>query len=397
MNSNALRLGAGYFMYFGTVGIFAPFWSPYLAARGFTAIEIGLLMALVAAARTVVPVGLGTLADATRRPTRVLQAISALAIVTFALFPAQSGLMQFAILSLLFGAFWNAVIPLYDAHTLNYLGDQSAQYGRVRLWGSIGFILFSWGGGIVLVSHGYGLVPWLALPPMIGAFLATLTIAPMRTSTGLVPVRGLGEVLKSRAVVVSLVIATLVVLSSGSYYAFFSIWLEMNDYGKSTIGLLWAVGVMAEVAIFAAGSSLLSRFSIRSLFVAAAAGSAVRWFIVAFFASNRVLLPASQLLHCLTFAVLHFAVVLTAHREFPPGTEATGQSLFSSVAYGGGGLLGSLLAGVIWTTVSPRAAYVASGFIVMLAAICALVGLRRTGLDYGPSATVRRRLRSFKD
>lgn len=379
-----MRLGAGYFMYFGAVGIFAPFWSPYLAARGFTAIEIGLLIALVAAARTVMPIGLGWLADITRRPTRVLQLVSALAVVTFAMFPARSGLAQFAILSLLFGAFWNAVIPLYDAHTLNHLGERSAQYGRVRLWGSVGFIIFSWAGGVLLVSHGYALVPWLALPPMICAFVATLTIAPMRASAGLVPVRGLGEVIRSRAVVLSLVIATLVVMSSGAYYAFFSIWLEMNDYGNAAIGLLWALGVMAEVAIFAAGSSLLSRFSIRSLFVAAAAGSAVRWLIVAFFASNRILLPASQLLHCLSFAVLHFAIVLTAHREFPPGTQGTGQSLFSSVAYGGGGLLGSLLAGVIWTTVSPRAAYVGSAFIVMLAAICAVVGLRRTGLDHEP-------------
>jgi PPP family 3-phenylpropionic acid transporter len=220
---------------------------------------------------------------------------------------------------------------------------------------------------------------------MICAFLVTLTISPMRAVPGLVPVRGLRDVLRSRGVLVALVVATLVVMSSGAYYAFFSIWLEMNHYGKGTIGLLWAVGVMAEVAVFAFGSTLLSRFSIRALFTAAAVGSAVRWLLVAFCASDRVLLPASQLLHCLSFAVLHFAIVLTAHREFPSGLESTGQSLFSSVAYGAGGLLGSLLAGVIWTTFSPRDAYVGAAFIVMLAAICAVLGLRGTALDKAPS------------
>ncbi|MBB6091564.1 PPP family 3-phenylpropionic acid transporter [Povalibacter uvarum] len=385
MKSNAVRLAGGYFMYFAAVGIFAPFWSPYLAARGFTALEIGLLMALVAAARAVVPIGLGWLADVTHRPTRVLQGAALCAALTFAVFPLQSGLLQFAILSLLFGAFWNAVIPLYDTHTLNHLGEHSARYGRVRLWGSVGFIASSWIGGALLARNGYSLVPWLALPPMICAFLVTLTISPMRVAPGLVPVRGLRDVLRSRAVLVALVVATLVVMSSGAYYAFFSIWLEMNHYGKGTIGLLWALGVMAEVAIFAFGSTLLSRFSIRALFMAAAIGSAVRWLVVAFFASSRVLLPASQLLHCLSFAVLHFAIVLTAHREFPRGLESTGQSLFSSVAYGGGGLLGSLLAGVIWTTFSPRDAYVCAAFIVMLATICAVLGLRGTALDKAPS------------
>ncbi len=380
-----MRLSGGYFMYFAAVGIFAPFWSPYLAARGFTALEIGLLMALVAAARTIVPVGLGWLADVTHRPTRVLQGAALCAALTFAVFPLQSGLLQFAILSLLFGAFWNAVIPLYDTHTLNHLGEHSARYGRVRLWGSVGFIASSWIGGALLARNGYSLVPWLALPPMICAFLVTLTISPMRAAPGLVPVRGLRDVLRSRAVLVALVVATLVVMSSGAYYAFFSIWLEMNHYGKGTIGLLWALGVMAEVAIFAFGSTLLSRFSIRALFMAAAIGSAVRWLVVAFFASDRILLPASQLLHCLSFAVLHFAIVLTAHREFPRGLESTGQSLFSSVAYGGGGLLGSLLAGVIWTTFSPRDAYVCAAFIVMLATICAVLGLRGTALDKAPS------------
>ncbi|HMN45674.1 MAG TPA: MFS transporter [Povalibacter sp.] len=381
MNSDSLRLAAGYFMYFGAVGIFAPFWSPYLALRGFGPVEIGLLIALVSAARAVVPLMLGWIADATKRPTRVLQISAALAVVCFALFPLQSGLLSFGLLSLLFGAFWNAVIPLFDSHALHHLGTQSHRYGRLRLWGSVGFIVVTSVGGFILDQAGYRWVPWLALPPMIGAFLMTLTVPPMATTADRISLRELGSIVRSRGVVAALVVATLVVMSSGAYYAFFSIWLETNHYDKSTIGLLWALGVLAEVAVFAMGQSLLTRFSIRTLFIAAAAGTAVRWMVVAWFVAHPVLLAASQLLHCLSFAVLHFAIVLTAHREFPPALQSTGQSLFSSVAYGGGGLAGSLLAGVIWAAVSARASYVTAAIIVVFATICAVLGLRGTSLD----------------
>jgi len=381
VNRNALRLCAGYFAYFGAVGIFAPFWSPYLAQRGFSAVEIGLLIALVAAARCVVPIGLGWLADATRRPTLILRAAAALAAGSFALFQTQQGLFAFAVLSLLFGAFWNSIIPLYDAHTLRHLGSESARYGHLRLWGSIGFIVFSCAGGLILGRTGYAFAPWLTLLPMIGTFVVTLTLPPMEMPATRVSLRGIGPVLRTRAVWMAALVSALVVTSSGAYYAFFSIWLEMNHYSKSTTGWLWAIGVMAEVGVFAIGPSLLARFSIRTLFIAAAAGTAVRWTVVAWFAADLLLLSLSQLLHCLSFAVLHFAMVLTAQRAFPRGLENSGQSLFSSVAYGFGGLLGSALAGVIWTTVSPRASYVCAAFIVVLATVCAVLGLRGTALD----------------
>lgn len=381
MSSNSLRLCAGYFTYFGAVGIFAPFWSPYLALRGFNPIEIGLLIALVAAARSVVPIALGSLADVTRRPTRILQATAALAAISFALFPLQSGLGAFMVLSLIFGAFWNSIIPLHDAHTLDHLGRNSSRYGHLRMWGSIGFIVFSWAGGIILERSGQALTPWLALAPMIATFLITLTLAPMSMSDVRLPLRAMAPLLRSRAIRVALLVSALTVMSSGAYYAFFSIWLEINHYSKSAIGLLWAVGVMAEVSVFALGPALWSRFSIRTLFIVAAAGTAVRWSMVAWLAAYPLLLTLSQLLHCLTFAVLHFAMVLTAHREFPREFASSGQSLFSSAAYGVGGLAGSALAGVIWTTVSPRASYVAAAFIVVFATICAVLGLRGTALD----------------
>lgn len=381
MNSSSLRLCAGYFAYFGAVGIFAPFWSPYLALRGFSALEIGVLIAVVAAARSVSPIGFGWLADATQRPTMVLRIAAGLAAASFALLPLQSGLAGFVALSVCFGVFWNSVIPLYDAHTLSHLGAASARYGRLRLWGSVGFIVFSWAGGVWFGRVGYEQVPLLILGLTAATFVATLAISPMPARATPASSGRFGVALRSRAVIVALLVSALVIMSFGPYYAFFSLWLERHGYDQATIGLLWALGVAAEIGVFALGQSLLARFSIRMLFIAAAVGTALRWLVVALLVASPVALALSQLLHCLGFAVLHFATVLTAQRAFPRGLESSGQSLFSAVVYGVGGLLGSLLAGVIWTTFSPQASYVCAVFIVVLAALCAAVGLRGTALD----------------
>jgi MFS transporter, PPP family, 3-phenylpropionic acid transporter len=381
VNSNAWRLGAGYFTYFGAVGIFVPFWSPYLALHGFSALEIGLLVSLMAAARSIGPLGLGWLADVSRRPTVVLRVAAGLAMVTFALLPLQSHLAGFACLTLLFGVFWNAVIPLYDAHALSHLDNAAAHYGRLRLWGSVGFIVVAWAAGLVFDRVGYLQVPPLMFFLIAATFLVMLTIDPMQIRSLPVRPRQLGSSLRSRTVLISLMTSALVVMSFAPYYVFFSIWLEQYHYSKAAIGALWALGVIAEIGIFFIGPTLLSRFSIRTLFIAAAAGTAVRWIAVAWLVHHPWLLALSQLLHCLGFAVLHFAMVLTAQREFPDELANIGQSVFSSVAYGAGGLIGSLLAGVIWTTISPRASYVGAAFIVVLAAICAAQGLRGTPLD----------------
>ena len=378
---HTLWLCAGYFTYFGAVGIYAPFWSPYLALRGFDAVDIGLLIALPSAARAIVPIVLGWLADATHRATAILRIAALLAGITFALFPFQSGLGAFAVLAVLFGAFWNAVIPLYDSHTLSHLGTQSSHYGRLRLWGSVGFIVVSTLAGGVLQHLGYSIVPWIAWALMVATFVITLMLNPVQGRPARSSLRGLGAAVRSRAVAIPLLVSTLVVMSCGAYYAFFTLWLEMHGYSRTAIGVLWAVGVMAEVVVFAIGSHLLARFSLQTLFVAAAFGSALRWTAVGLGAAHPIVIGLSQVLHCLSFAVLHFAMVLTAHREFPRELANSGQTLFNSVAYGVGGLLGGLLAGVIWAAISPQASYVCAAFIVVLATICAAAGLRGPAPD----------------
>jgi PPP family 3-phenylpropionic acid transporter len=255
------------------------------------------------------------------------------------------------------------------------------------LWGSVGFIAASWLGGATFERIGYQAVPTLTVTLVGLTLIATLLIRPLdQASDKHAQGAGFGKAVASRAAIVALASAALIAVSFGAYYVFFSLYLAAHGYSKQAIGLLWALGVIAEVVVFAAGSSLLRRFTIRNLFVAAALGTCIRWWMTALWVAQPVAIACAQLLHCLGFAVLHFAIVLSAQRLFPAGLASRGQALFSSVGYGFGGMAGSLLAGVIWVGFSPRASYVSAAFIVVLAAVLAFVGLRGTVLDSQPSS-----------
>lgn len=381
------RLAASYFIYFSAVGLFTPFWSPFLADRGFSAIEISWLLAVAAAIRSFGPLLVGWIADVSH-PTYVLRAAALLAVASFAVLPAHASLTGFILFSVLYSLSWNSIAPLYDVHTLAHLGAGSSRYGNIRLWGSLGFITASWLGGMVFEHGGYALFPRVLIGLVGLSLLATHLIRPMARSAGIDQSGpGFGASLRSRAGIVSLTIAALMAVSFGAYYVFFSLYLELHGYSKTMIGMLWALGVLAEVLVFAAGQSLLRRFSIRTLFVLAAAGTATRWVIVAVLVDHPLILALSQLLHSLGFAVLHFAIVLSAQRLFPGGMVSRGQAVFSSVGYGFGAMLGNLLAGVMWVAFSPRASYVSAAFIVVLATFLAAVGLRGTVLDNRPART----------
>jgi PPP family 3-phenylpropionic acid transporter len=384
VRSPAARLSIAYFVYFSAIGIFTPFWSPYLALRGFNAFEIGLLLAVAAGVRSIGPLAFGWLADASGRPTAILRLAALASVLSFALLPLLSGLVGFIALTVLFCFGWNFIAPSLDTHTLASLGARSARYGRIRSWGSLGFIALSWLGGVIFERMGYQLVPSLMMGFIAATLLATMSIAsspPVVHAPRTVSFRG---ALRSRPVLVALLVAALISLSFGPYYTFFSLYLERFGYSRGVIGFLWALGVLAEIGIFAAGGSMLARYSIRALFISASAATALRWALIALFADSVITLAFAQLLHSMGFAVLHVAVVLTAQRQFPSDAAARGQALFSSVGYGVGGMLGSLLGGIVWSTISPRAAYLCAAVVVVLATFCAWAGLRGTSLDRDP-------------
>jgi PPP family 3-phenylpropionic acid transporter len=374
-------LSIAYFVYFCAIGIYTPFWSPYLSLRGFDAFDIGLLLAIGAGVRSIGPLAFGWLADASGRPTAVLRVAALLSVLSFATLPLLSGLFGFIVLTVLFSFGWNSIAPSLDAHTLARLGPTSARYGRIRLWGSVGFIALSWLGGVWFEKVGYEWVPTLMMAFVVATLAATMSIASAPMPAHAPSTANFGSALRKRPVLVTLAVAALISMSFGPYYAFFSLYLESFGYGRGMIGFLWALGVLAEIGVFAAAGPVLARFSIRMLLIGAATATAIRWVVIACFPQQVFLIALVQLLHCMGFAVLHFAIVVSAQRLFPSAAASRGQALFSSVSYGVGGMLGSLFGGLIWSGISPTASYLWAAVVVVLAALFAAAGLRGTSLD----------------
>jgi MFS transporter, PPP family, 3-phenylpropionic acid transporter len=381
VTSPAARLSIAYFVYFCAIGIYTPFWSPYLALRGFGPVEIGLLLAVAAGVRSVGPLAFGWLADASGRPTAVLRFAALLSVLSFAALPLLSNLFGFIVMMMAFSFGWNAIAPALDARTLAGIGPTSARYGRIRVWGSIGFIAVAWLGGLLFERAGYAWVPILMMAFVVATLAATMSLASNPSVAAVAAPTSFRSALRTRPVLVALTVALLISLSFGPYYAFFSLYLESFGISRGVIGFLWALGVIAEIGIFAAGGAMLAKYSIRTLLTVAALATAVRWVVIALLPQHLFLLALVQLLHCMGFAVLHFAIVLTAQRSFPTGAAARAQALFSSVGYGIGGTLGSLVGGVIWSAISPTASYLFAAVVVVCAAFCAAFGLRATALD----------------
>lgn len=377
MKRGELALAAGYFAYFGAVGVFQPYWPAHLQSLGYSAATIGVLMAAFSGVRVVGPIGSAWLADhlPDRRPVLIVSAALAAATV-FALLHAEA--LWASLLGLCaYSLFFNGIMPVYDAHTLDGLGADSHRYGWLRLWGSIGFVVTSYGVGIAIDRVGGGAIAWslFAMVVLTTALMFALPRAPHRIANAAAPGTFLAA-LKRPAVLAFLAICFLQLASFGGYYSFYTLYLQHYGYDASTIGFYWACGVVAEIAVFVLGPRLVRRFPLIVLLHAALLGTVVRWVLVAAFPEQPAIMLFAQALHLFGFGLFHAVTVLLAPKLLPPGSEARAQALVSSFGWGAGGIAGSLLAGWLWDAAGPRTVYGASAAFVAVAVVVAAAALK---------------------
>ena len=371
-----VKLGGGFFWYFAALGLFAPWWPLYLSDRGFGALQIGLLMGVFSALRVLGPPVVAHWADASGQRLRVARATAAAAIVAIMVFPWLDGFCAFAVLLACYSAAWNGLLSVYDAHVLGRLRADTGRYARLRLWGSIGFILTSAAGGWWLGLSGIGALPW-SIAALLGLALASLlSLDAGHEGRQPAPRTPLGPSFADRRVWVFLLVAFLMVASMGAYNNFFSLLLERHGYSRGAIGLLWAWGATAEIAVFAGAPWLLARYSLRAIMISALALTALRWIVLVSFIDVPAIVFASQTLHLASFGLFHLASVALAQTLFPPAALARGQSLLGSLGYGLGGMSGALASGWLWDHVGPESPYLAAVLVVLCALGVAVAGLR---------------------
>jgi len=172
-----------------------------------------------------------------------------------------------------------------------------------------------------------------------------------------------------RPVVVSFLLAGFLIQAShGPYYTFYSLYLSGHGYSETMIGQLWAWGVVAEIAVFLKMHAWLPRFGARRLLLVATVLTAIRWVFIALFVEQLWILAVAQTLHAASFGVFHAVAIYLTHRLFTGRCQGRGQALYSSISFGAGGALGSLIAGYLWEGVGAQWMYIAAAAVAMLAA-----------------------------
>lgn len=366
------RLASFYFLFFAAVGGFMPYWALYLESLGLQPGTIGTLMALMMATRIVAPNLWGWLADRRGRRMGVIRGGAVAALATFAVVPFLRDTVSLALVIVLYSVFWTAVLPQFEAVTLSHLGAGAARYSRIRLWGSVGFVLASAVIGRALDAGGAGVLPWLLLGLIAGVAAMSFAVtepAPLRETSASVPAR---DDLPLGRMVCLLLACALMQASHGPYYVFFSIHLEGLGYSGGEIGTLWALAVVAEVALFAAMPRLLAFKAHGALFAGCFALTALRWLLLAMAPATLPVLVLVQLLHAVSFGAYHALAISLVHELFAGGRQGRGQALYSSLSFGAGGAAGSAAAGWIWSGAGPQAAWLMG---VALAGVGGLVAL----------------------
>jgi MFS transporter, PPP family, 3-phenylpropionic acid transporter len=369
------RFGALSFCYFAAIGLFNPYAPLWFQSLGFSTLLIGGISALQAWTRVFAPYAWSWWGDHSGRRVELIRIAGAgTLLAALGLLGVQAAVPVAVVTALLFLAN-SGVVPLYEATLAHLLqtptGIDSARYGRVRMWGSVGFIVSATAFGALLEGVGIGIFPWF-----VAAMNAMLLIAALRlpaTREEAVHDEPAPPVLPLlRRPEVAWVFASIffTVLAHTSLYAFFSLYLVSLGYGKAAVGGLWAVSVLVEIVFFWKQGAWLPRLTLHRWLEVVAGVTALRFVATAAGGSWAPVLLLAQATHAITFAAHHSACIALVHRHFPGRLRGRGQALYTMLGYGLSGVVGGLGGGWIIASLGYAAVFWAAAACALLAWLC---------------------------
>ena len=327
----SLFLIAIYFVY----GAYVPFWSLWLESKGISAEQIGLLIGLglgIRFAGNLLIMGRANRASLLIPTCRYLAVLSLLCYLGFYWVDSFWALLA---LMLLANFIYPTLLPLSEALAARMMLQVKLDYGKVRLWGSAAFIVGSTLVG-ALVQH-YG-ASWVLHAMILGLLLLTgLSWLPMAPAPQDAPSSGnkigFRSLLTDRSFLIFLLVVSLLQGSHAAYYGFSALYWKAHGYAENVIGYLWALGVMAEIGMFALSRRLLKGFSYQQLFFIGGLGCVLRWTLLANTTELAWLLVA-QLLHAVTFCVSHLGAIRYMTQQLPAEQVIPAQTLYAAFPAG---------------------------------------------------------------
>lgn len=372
------RLSGFYWFYFASLGVIVPYWSLYLQSLAFDAKEISELMAILMATKIIAPYIWSWIADHTGHCMKIIRLGSVVSAIMFIGVFVHSSFWWLALVMLLFSFFWNATLPQFEANTMNFLGEDTHRYSVVRLWGSLGFVVAVIVIGSLLDDVGYQLVPISIFVLYIFISVFSFMVKDAKHETSNTQDGSIFTALKEPHIIALLLICFLMQMSHGPYYTFYSIYLKQFAYSSTTLGWLWALGVISEIILFLFMQRLMPKYGPRLLMIAALLLTSIRWLMIGFFVENLNMMIVAQCLHAASFGLYHAVAIELFHRNFKGKLQGRGQALYSAVSFGAGGAIGALISGAYWDVYSPQIIFSVASLVSFVAL---LIALKFTRLD----------------
>lgn len=359
--------------YFAHIGFFNPYLPLWLKSLGLPITVISLLASVQSFTRVFAPYAWGALSDHTGERVKLLRISAFVALCASAGLWVTGGAWWIGVVLLVLFTHTSSMMSLTEAAMAHLVAGDWGRYGRVRLWGSAGFLVTVFAAGAWFERFGMGAFPGWTAVTLAGVLLCTLWLPNIKEPAHheRKPGEPVGPVLRQPVVRWFFAALFFHVMAHFSVYGFLSLYLDALGYSKATIGALWAVSVLVEIAWFYAQGRLIVRFSMERWLVICAVATVVRMAMTAGLGGWLLALVVAQLLHALTFATHHTACMAMVTRHFPGRLRGRGQALFTVSGYGVGGVTGVLAGGVLAEHWGFRVVFAAAAGLGLLALFCA--------------------------
>jgi len=335
----AVRLSLFYGALFLVVGIVMPFWPLWLEARGLGAAEIGMVMGVGLLTRVIASPMAAHYADLRGNRQRMMTFLAAGMVGAYLLYGLTWNFWTILPVAMLSACFFPALMPLAESLTVRATYRQKLDYGRIRLWGSVSFVLVVPIGGFILEGRSVELVWWMIVSSAFIVFLATFILPrddqpKLATTERTRTWSRTQQLMRQKNFLLFLLVAGLIQASHATYYGFATLhWISLG-YSKTMTGVLWAEGVIAEIALFAIGNWVIARTGPERLLLLACALGVVRWLVTGDFSSSLRVLFGVQLLHAMTYGAAHLAAMHFIYRTTPAELSGLAQSVYASTSMG---------------------------------------------------------------